>query len=259
MNPEINILTVCLNSAHTIEQALRSVSQQNYLARKHIVVDGGSNDGTVSVLRQWSKTGLQFVSQPDHGIYHAMNKALALSMGDVVGFLNADDLFATDSVLGLVAAAFEDSSVQICYGDLQYVSARNTAKLIRHWKSGPFDPGSFVSGWVPPHPTFFARKSVYERYGGFDESYEVSADAELMMRFMERHRLKAAYIPEVLVKMRIGGVSNRSARNVLKGNANILRALRANGLPANPLRYAAGRVCRRIGQFIEARRQQANS
>jgi glycosyltransferase involved in cell wall biosynthesis len=253
------MLTVCLNSAHTLRCALDSVSGQRYQAVSHLVVDGGSIDSTLSLLTRYPHKHMQFVSRPDRGIYHAMNNALSLAEGDVLGFLNADDLLASEAVIQRVAAAFEDDSVQVCYGDLQYVSAGDTSKVIRHWKAGPFKAGAFATGWVPPHPTFFARRSVYGRYGGFDESYEISADAELMMRLMEKHRLKVAYIPEVLVKMRVGGVSNRSARNVLKGNRNILRALRANGLPANAVRYAAGRALRRAAQFIEARRQQAIS
>lgn len=172
----------------------------------------------------------RFISEPDGGIYDAMNKGLGLASGEVIGFLNADDMFADGLVLSRVAAAFEDPTIEACFGDLLYVTEDNQS-VVRYWKSRPFVPGSFARGWAPAHPTFYIRRSALERFGGFDFSYRLAADTELMMRYLEKGRVRSAYIPEVQVRMRVGGATNRSFRNIFRQNQEIFRALKKNDVP----------------------------
>src|SRR5688572_15897310 len=175
---KISIITVCFNSAKTLPDAISSVGSQQYKNKEYLVIDGGSSDETVSILKK-NKTITRWVSESDRGIYDAMNKGLALTTGDVVGFLNADDVYSGDDILQQVARALEDPAIDACYADLVYVDTTNTQKVIRYWRSGDFKPGMFKRGWMPAHPTFFVRKSVYEKYGVFDLDYKLAADFEL--------------------------------------------------------------------------------
>jgi len=189
-----------------------------------------STDGTLEILRKREGHGLRVVSEPDAGIYDAMNKGVALATGEVVGILNADDVYAGPQVLARVAEVFRDPSVEACYGDLVYVDPEDTDRVLRYWRSGTGSPEKFRWGWMPPHPTFFVRRSVYERYGLFSLDLGSAADYELMLRFLVGHRIAAVYIPEVLVRMRTGGMSNASVKNRLKANRMDRRAWRVNAL-----------------------------
>ena len=205
---KISIITVCFNSAKTISDTINSVASQDYPEIEHIIVDGGSTDGTLDILEK-APSVVSFVSEPDKGIYDAMNKGIAIATGDVVGILNADDFYVSDNVISLIADAFLDKNVDICYADLVYVQQHDTSQVVRYWKSKPFVPGLFRYGWMPAHPTFFVRKSYFHELGNYDLSFKLQSDFELTMRYLEIFRLNAIYLPVIIIKMRMGGVSNK--------------------------------------------------
>ena len=230
---ELSIITATFNASKTIECCLESVEAQSCNV-EHIIVDGVSTDSTAQIVKQYAGHPIQFVSQPDHGIYDAMNKGIAMATGDVVGILNADDFYASDDVLAKVSAVFSDPKVDACYGDLKYVDARNVDRTVRYWKSGAYEQRKFYSGWMPPHPTFFVRRSIYEKYGMFNLDLGTAADYELMLRLLLKHGINTVYIPDVLVHMRTGGKSNVSFSNRLKANRMDRRAWSINGLKPYP-------------------------
>lgn len=247
---KISIITVCYNSAETIGDTLRSVREQTYGDIEHLVIDGGSNDNTLSVVKAEGSHVAKVVSERDSGIYDAMNKGIALATGAVIGFINADDLYASPAVLAEVAALFDDPNIDACYGDLCYVKQDDTCAVVRYWQSSDFRPCTFEAGWCPPHPTFFVRREIYERFGTFDLGYRIAADVELMMRFLEVHQVRAKYLPEVLVKMRMGGTTNRNLSNIVKQNIEILRALKQHGLRSSMARLIGSKFVSRGLQFL---------
>jgi len=231
---KISIITVVWNNVKTIKDTIDSVLSQTYKNIEYIVIDGGSTDGTLSLLESRRDQLSALVSEPDEGIYDAMNKGIKLAKGDVIGFLNSDDFYLNDKVISKVASEFErDIFLDASYGNLIYVDQTNTSKIIRYFKTGEFKQGLFLKGWCPAHPTFFVRKSVYERNGNFDLNYHFASDVELMMRFLEIHKIKSLYIPEVMVKMRMGGVSNRNLKNIWLANKEIINSFHKNGLQVN--------------------------
>lgn len=245
---KISIVTVCYNSASTIEDALMSVIHQDFNNVEHIVIDGNSTDNTVPILNSYRHIST-LISEPDHGIYDAMNKGIALATGDVVGFLNADDFYADNTVLSQVAESFQDTKLDACFADLVYVDKKDSTKVVRYWKSCSFISGLFKRGWMPAHPTFFVRRRVYERLGLFDLRFPRQADFELTMRFLEVHKIRSVYIPEVWVRMRMGGASNNSIRGVIKGNLEAYRACKLHGLDVGPL-FILRKVLSRLPQFF---------
>jgi glycosyltransferase involved in cell wall biosynthesis len=247
---KISIITVCYNSAETIGHTLQSVREQTYEDIEHIVVDGKSTDNTLAIVAAKGSHVAKLVSEKDKGIYDAMNKGIALVSGDIVGFINADDFYASNTVLATVAASFQKSGADSCYSDLCYVSQTDPTCIVRYWRSADFVPGSFEKSWCPPHPTFFVRRSVYQRLGGFDLSFRIAADFELMARYLEAARISSCYIPEVLVKMRLGGTTNRSLSNIFKQNAEIRRALSKNGLRSSLVSFVLNKLVSRAIQFV---------
>jgi glycosyltransferase involved in cell wall biosynthesis len=247
---KISIITVCYNSAKTIGETLRSVREQTYSDIEHIVIDGGSNDNTLGVVKAEGAQVAKVVSERDNGIYDAMNKGITLASGEIIGFINADDFYASPEVLAKVAVLFDDPNIDVCYGDLCYVNQIDTSAVVRYWQSSDFRSGAFAEGWCPPHPTFFVRREIYERFGVFDLSYRIAADVELMMRFLEVRSVRAKYLPEVLVKMRMGGTTNRNLTNIVKQNKEILRALRKHGLRSSMVRLIGIKVISRGIQFF---------
>lgn len=225
---KISVITAVFNNRDTIAEALDSVLGQTHGNIELIVIDGGSTDGTLQLLHSYGNRLAVLVSEPDQGIYDALNKGLRLATGDVVGFLHSDDLYANEQVLDRMANVFVDPRIEAVYGDLVYVSQDATDRVVRYWKSGAFTPQKLRRGWMPPHPTLYLRRTVYERLGLFDTDYHIAADYDFMLRFLGRDGVQAAYIPEVLVKMRLGGASNRSLGNLLRKSHEDYRALRAN-------------------------------
>jgi glycosyltransferase len=229
MAPVVSVVTAVLNRAGTLGEALASVQAQQGVEVQHVVIDGASTDGSLQLLRAQRERIAVLVSEPDEGIYHALNKGLALATGDIVGFLHSDDVFAHDQVLARVAAAFADPAVDAVYGDLDYVTPDAT-RVLRRWRSGPYARGRLARGWMPPHPAFFARRAVYERLGAFDTDFRIAADYDWLLRVLGSGRVQPAYIPEVLVKMRWGGASNRSLKRLLRKSREDLQALRRHGI-----------------------------
>ena len=228
------MITVVHNAVNTIKDCIDSVHKQG-VDSEHYVVDGCSSDGTQSLLKTYKNENIiNYSSEPDDGIYDAMNKGIESTIGDIVGILNADDFYAHDKVLQRVINVFKNPDIDACYGDLVYIDSNDKNKVVRTWSSGFYTQSSFRFGWMPPHPTFFVRRSVYEKYGGFDLSLGSAADYELMLRFLYRHKIKAQYIPETLIKMRTGGVSNVSLSNRLKANRMDKLAWKVNYLKPAP-------------------------
>lgn len=227
---KISIVTPAFNSAKTIQHTIESVARQTYPDVEYIIVDGGSKDATAKIVAQYNNVVDIFISEPDRGVYDAMNKGIRMASGDIVAILNSDDFYTHSRVLEQIAAAFRQSGVDSVYGDLQYVNHYHPNQIVRHWESGGFVRESFLAGWMPPHPTFFVKKSVYQRYGLFNLSLQSSADYELMLRFLYKYRISTSYVQDVLVRMRTGGMSNASWLNRWRANQEDRMAWRINGL-----------------------------
>ncbi|WP_373032903.1 glycosyltransferase family 2 protein [Sulfurovum sp.] len=225
---KISVITSVYNNKETIAEAIESVLSQTYDDIEYIVVDGASTDGTVEVIQKYGDKVTTFVSEPDKGIYDGLNKGIALATGDVVGFLHSDDLFQDENVIAKIAEAFKIYEVDSIYGDLIYVKKEDTSKMVRYWKSGAFGLNKLQNGWMPPHPTFYVKRKVYKMYGGFDTSFKIAADYDSILRFLGREGITTRYIPEVLVKMRVGGASNKSIRNIMMKTKEDFRAIRNN-------------------------------
>lgn len=246
----ISVVTVVLNGADTLEDNIKSVLQQTHDDVEHIVIDGASTDGTAQILERYSDRIATIVSEPDNGLYEAMNKGIALATGDVVGTLNADDFYETEDALSTVAQAFRDDRVDAVYADLVYVEQHDTSRIVRYWQSQVFRPGLFEQGWIPAHPTFFVKRDIYRWHGTFDTQFKIQSDFDLCLRFLEVKRIRTVYLPQVLVRMRMGGVSNRSIATILSGNLESWRALRKYGINVNPLAFFARKWSSRIPQFF---------
>lgn len=226
----LSIITVCYNSADTLEHAIRSVLSQDFSDTEYIVVDGGSQDSSLEIINRYKDRIHTLVSEADQGIYDALNKGIALATGDVIGILHSDDFYSGTSVLSDVAALFRESHADAVYGDLQYVSKDNPDKIFRNWISGNYVHGQFLKGWMPPHPAFFAKRECFLKYGAFNTQFKTAADYELMLRFIHKHKIRLAYLPRVLVKMRVGGKSNVSLLNRLRANKEDRLAWQVNHL-----------------------------
>ena len=231
---KVSIITVVYNNRNTIKDAIESVLNQTYKNIEYIIVDGASTDGTIDIVKSYGDKITKFISEPDKGIYDAMNKGIALATGDVVGILNSDDFYKSNDILEIVVNEFKKSKIDSVYADLQYVDAVDTDKVIRYWKSRPYNDKLFKKGWHPAHPTFFVRKDIYDKHGLFDMDFKIAADYELMLRFLERYKITTKYIPIVFVRMRVGGESNRSIKNIVIANMESFGAWRHNGLSINP-------------------------
>ncbi|MFM2195141.1 MAG: hypothetical protein RL092_741 [Bacteroidota bacterium] len=227
---KISIITVTFNSAKTVRDTLKSIENQDYNNIEILLIDGMSTDSTVAIASEFNHLNLRIISEQDKGLYDAMNKGISLATGDVVGILNSDDFYTDSSIVSAVMHCFNDTSVDAVYGDLNYVSAENTEKITRRWKSGDYDSKRFLNGWMPPHPTFFLRKKYYHDFGNFDLEFKRSADYELMLRMLYKHQLKAKYIPSVFVHMRTGGASNSSLKARIEANQEDALAWKKNGL-----------------------------
>ena len=223
---KISIITATYNCEQTLAGCLSSVASQTYAVREHVVIDGASQDGTLDVLQAMRSQLAVMVSEPDRGIYDALNKGIALASGDVIGFLHADDMYASTHVLAHVAKAFADPTVCAVYGDLHYVRKDDMTQVVRVWQSNVFTPQRLAWGWMPPHPTLYVRKDWYERIGGFDTRYRIAADYFSILQLFSQVDFKAVYVPEVFVKMRLGGASNRSIKAIVRKSHEDWNALR---------------------------------
>jgi glycosyltransferase involved in cell wall biosynthesis len=227
---KVSIITVTFNSEATLEETILSVMSQDYSDIEFILIDGGSTDGTLEIAAKYSHRIAKLISEKDKGLYDALNKGIAYSEGDIIGILHSDDFFTGPSVISSYVAVFNKQQCDAVYADLHYVGRKDTGKVIRKWISGSYTPGAFLKGWMPPHPTFFVRKEIYSRYGGFNLNLKSAADYELMLRLIHKHRINIAYLREVTVKMRVGGKSNLSLMNRLRANMEDRKAWKMNGL-----------------------------
>ena len=227
---KFSIVTACYNSGTTIAHAISSLKRQTWSDVEHIVIDGASSDGTQEIVMSTLSPQDIFVSERDNGIYDALNKGIYHSSGDVIGFLHSDDFLANDSVLQRVAEFFLVSGADAVYGDLQYVKASDSFQIVRDWRSGKFSLAKLRRGWMPPHPTFFMRREFYERLGVFDTRFRIASDYDSLLRYLSEPSLKVAYLPEVLVKMRVGGASNGSLKQVFRKSREDFAIMKKNGL-----------------------------
>lgn len=241
----ITLITVCYNSVAVIQTAIESVLRQTWRDIEYLVVDGGSTDGTVEVIREYEakfQGRMRWITEPDEGMYDAINKGIRMAAGDVIGILNADDILVSDEIVGRVAEAFEYNTLDVLYGDIRFVADRRggtleeirTEKTVRYYSSRYFRPWLARFGYLPAHPSFYCRKKAFEQLGGYRTDYRIAADHELMIRFLVRGRLAYRYMPDVFVVMRLGGVSTRSAENTLVLNRENIRACRMNGIYSDP-------------------------
>ena len=245
---KISVITCTFNSAATVAQTLESVHHQDYPNKEHIIIDGLSTDHTTEIVSGFAHVA-RLIREKDHGMYDAMNKGILAATGEIIGILNSDDVYANDKVLTKVKSSFDDPHVLACYADLQYVHNQDMNKVVRVWKSGKLRTRSFYWGWMPPHPTFFVRREVYDKVGLFNTSLKSAADYEMMLRILVKHKLKAQYIPEVLVKMRMGGLSNASLLHRVRANREDRLAWKINGL--QPYFFTLYmKPIRKISQFI---------
>ncbi len=246
----ISVITATYNSERTLIDTIRSLQIQTFQSFESVFIDGNSKDSTLDIINRSELEQKQVYSEPDEGIYQAMNKGIAHAKGDVIGFLNSDDFYADENVLKDVAFLFKDPEVDACYGNLCYVGKQNKNKIVRHWKSESFKAGMFQKGWVPPHPTFFARREVYEKYGGFDTSFKIAADYELLLRMFEVEKIKTVYLPKVLVHMRLGGETNKSIQNIISQNQEIWKALKKHNLNPTLWSYFLSKTMNRLSQYL---------
>lgn len=247
---KVSIITIAYNSAETIEATIQSVLSQKYSAIEYIVIDGASTDDTLDIVNRYSDQISVIVSEPDKGIYDAMNKGVSKATGDVIGILNSDDFYADNNVISDVVEAFTQApSADALYADLVYVDRKNSEKIIRYWKAGAFHRSRFRAGWMPPHPTFFVKRSRYESYGTYRLELRSAADYELMLRFLYKHEVPCTYLPRIITHMRVGGESNVSFKNRLRANKEDRKAWEMNGI--KPTWYTLTlKPISKIGQFI---------
>lgn len=245
---KVTLITATYNSAATIRDTLDCIAAQDYPDIEHLIIDGVSKDATLAIVAEYPHVA-RVICEPDKGLYDAMNKGVQAASGEVIGILNSDDFYPHPQVISKVVALMEKTGADALYADLDYVDAENTATIVRSWKSQPYHQRLFQQGWMPPHPTFFVRRGVYEQFGGFNTQLRFAADYELMLRFLLRHGVSVCYLPDVVTKMRMGGLSNAAWKNRLKANREDREAWRLNGL--QPRWYTiVMKPLRKIGQFL---------
>jgi glycosyltransferase involved in cell wall biosynthesis len=233
---KVSIITVCYNSASHVEDAINSVAAQDYGNIEHIIIDGGSTDGTIALLEKHDGRIASWISEPDRGIYDAMNKGIGMATGEVIGLLNSDDFYYNSSIISQVAAAFEDQKIDAVYGDLIFIDPENLNRTVRTYSSAKWSPVRFARGYMPAHPTFFVRRKYYEKFGLFETDYRIAADYEMLIRLLFVNKLKYKYLPLTMVKMRKGGVSSSGIKSNIVLNREIVRACRKHGIKTSALK-----------------------
>lgn len=228
---KVTIITVTYNAAKFLRSCIDSVMSQNYSDIEHIVVDGGSTDGTVDIIRSYEAHISQWISEKDRGMYDGINKGMKMATGDIIGILNSDDMLASPDVITEIVACFKQHRVDSLYGDLVYVDQMNTRKVIRYWKGFSYKRYRFTYGWMPAHPTFYFRRDLLEHLGGYESHYFTAADYEFMARYLYKYRISAVYLPRLIVKMRVGGQSNRNLMSRLRANRRDYLAMKRNQIP----------------------------
>jgi glycosyltransferase involved in cell wall biosynthesis len=249
---KISIITVTYNSAKTIETTLNSVANQTYPYIEHIIIDGNSTDTTLKIVDQFSHVA-KVVSEPDEGMYDALNKGILMATGDIIGILNSDDFYSNNDIIQGVFDVFNNQQIDAIFGDVIFVDPNNLNKTVRHYSSKKFTPRRFEFGYMPAHPTFFTRKKIYEKYGLFKTDYKICADYELLVRFLYVNKLKFQYLNHIMVTMRTGGISNRNLKQILILNTEIVRACKENGINTNMFKLSF-KVFKKLSEFTFVRR-----
>lgn len=228
---KVSLITVTYNSGLYLEDCIQSVIKQRHRDIEHIIVDGVSTDNTLNIIRKYESRIAKWISEPDRGIYDAINKGIAMATGDIVGILNSDDILVGEDVIEKIVQAFEQNKVDTIYGDLEYVSATDTNKVIRIWKGRPYKRSRFHYGWMPAHPTFYIKRSLIEKYGYYENHYYTAADYEFMARYLYTNKVSSYYLPILIVKMRMGGQSNKTMYRRLRANRRDYLAMKRNNIP----------------------------
>jgi len=243
---KISIITISFNAKATIEKTLQSVANQLYKNIEHIIVDGGSKDNTLEICNSFPHVS-KIISEPDKGVYDAFNKGLKLATGDIIGFLNADDVFFNENSVLEIVSAFSNNETDIVYGNLDYVNAEG--KVIRNWISKPYEKGLIKKAWMPAHPTFYCKKEVYDRLGDYNDSFKIGGDFELCLRFLEVNKVPSFYLNKKLVKMLIGGISNSGLKSKWTIYKEELRAFKINKVYVNPIIFFLCKL-KKLKQFF---------
>ena len=228
---KISLITVTYNSEKYLSQCIESVQMQDYGDLEHIIVDGNSTDNTVSIIKKYEAGIAKWVSEPDNGMYDAINKGIAMATGEVVGLLNSDDILVSANVISCIAQTFKEQNTDSVYGDLEYVDKENTDKVYRVWKGQTYRRNLFKIGWMPGHPTFYIKKALIDKFGGYESHYFTAADYEFMARYLFKHKVSSFYLPKLFVKMRMGGASNKSIYQRLRANRRDYLAMKKNNIP----------------------------
>lgn len=246
---KISIITITYNSDKTLQETIDSIASQKYEDIEYIIVDGLSNDNTIDIINSNKTRISKFISEKDNGIYDAMNKGLSMASGEIIGILNSDDVYANENVICDVVEQFKKTSADSLYADLVYTKSNDLTSVIRYWKSGKFNRKSFLFGWMPPHPTFFVNKGVYEKYGKFRTDLSSAADYELMLRFLFKNQISTTYLNKIIIKMREGGFSNQNLNSRFRGNKQDKMAWKTNNL--SPYFFTLlFKPLRKISQFL---------
>ncbi|MHA7971284.1 glycosyltransferase family 2 protein [Rhizobium sp. CAU 1783] len=250
---KLTLLTACYNSASTVADTLKSVNAQDYPEIEHIIIDGNSKDNTVEICRNVGTRITKIVSEPDKGIYDAYNKGLTFATGEIIGFINSDDYYASGNVASQVMKVFEDPAVDACHADLVYVNPQHTEQIERHWHSKPITRAALRSGFIPAHPTVFLRRSVYEKVGNFDLSYRLAADYEFLLRTFYTYNVQSVYVPEIWVRMRSGGATGGNMKSILRQNNEIRAAQEKHGVRCSTVRFYGVKIIDRLMQRVRGR------
>lgn len=247
---KVSLITVTLNSEKYLANCIDSVRQQDFPNIEYIVIDGASTDRTISILRDSKGVISQWISEKDGGMYDAINKGMQLATGDVIGILNSDDMLASKTTISSIVQAFGQQKVDAMYGDLVYVDEEDTSRIYRYWKGSVYNRTAFQWGWMPAHPTFYFRRHLLAKFGGYETHYFSAADFEFMTRYLYKNRVSAYYLPELIVKMRKGGMSNCGWQGRLRANRRDYLAMKKNGIPF-PLFASFIKPIRKLPQFIK--------
>lgn len=227
---KVSVITACYNSSQTVIDTLESLNQQTYEDIEYIIIDGASSDATLKVVQENCSRIAKIISEPDKGIYDALNKGIKAATGDIIGFLHSDDLFAYPDAIRDLVKTLEAEGTDSVYADLEYVSKEDTSKVVRKWKSGSCSKAKLLSGWMPPHPTFFMKRDQYQKLGLFNLKFNIAADYDSILRYLWSNEVSTSYLPKVVTKMRVGGASNRSLKNIVEKTKEDIEALKANGI-----------------------------
>ena len=246
---KVTIITVSYNSAKTIQDTIDSIKSQDYNDIEYIVIDGASNDKTLDILKKHKDVISKMISEPDNGIYDAMNKGLKMATGDIIGILNSDDFYLNNDCITKIVDCFSKENCDIVYTNINYVNQDDTSKIVRKWRCSEYKKGAFRNGWHPAHPGFFVRKRLYDEYGNFDTNLRIAADFDIMYRFIEIFKSKSKFLDYTSVGMRIGGESNQSLINIFKGNNDVIKSFSKYGNPI-PFYYPFLRLIPKIKQYF---------